>query len=195
MLTDTLTGFSLVLGSGSPRRASLLSEMGLKFEIRIPDVEEVVPRNLSGTEIPDYLARLKADQLVSQLTEKEILITADTIVWYEGRLLEKPRNASEARQMLRILSDDWHEVITSVCCTTLDDQQLRHETTLVRFRRLLDEEIDFYIREYPPLDKAGAYGIQDWIGLVGITEISGSYTNVVGLPTASLWEMLRVMVS
>ncbi len=170
-----------------------MEQMGLEFEIRTLEVDEKFPKELKGAEIPNYLARLKAGALQKQLKKNELLITADTIVWHEGRLLGKPESAAQAQAMLKSLSDDWHEVITSVCCTSIDKQRIVHETTLVKFRKLQDEEIRYYVEEYHPMDKAGAYGIQEWIGLVGIAEISGSYTNVVGLPTASLYELLRAM--
>lgn len=193
MLQPLLSDYRIILASSSPRRRELLEQMGIKFEQRSLDVAENFPARLKGAAITDYLARLKAEAYKEQLKEREILITADTIVWHEGRLLGKPGNEEEARKILGLLSDDWHEVITSVCCTTARQQRLLHETTLVKFRKLREEEIAWYVAEYHPFDKAGAYGIQDWLGLVGISEISGSYTNVVGLPTASLYELLRNM--
>lgn len=194
MLQAQLSAYNIILASSSPRRRELLEQMGIKFEQRTPNVAENFPLRLKGSAITDYLARLKADAFIDKLTKNDILISADTVVWHEGRLLGKPDNEKEARKMLGLLSDDWHEVITSVCCTTIEKQRLLHETTLVKFRKLREEEISCYVAEYLPFDKAGAYGIQDWIGLVGISEISGSYTNVVGLPTASLYELLRDMV-
>lgn len=193
MLEPLLSGYRIILASSSPRRRELLEQMGIKFELRSLDVAENFPARLKGAAITDYLARLKADAYKDQLRENEILITADTVVWHEGRLLGKPASQQEATKMLGSLSDDWHEVITSVCCTTSEQQRLLHETTLVKFRKLSEDEIAYYVAEYQPFDKAGGYGIQDWLGLVGISEISGSYTNVVGLPTASLYELLRNM--
>jgi len=195
MLQDLLSNYHLILGSGSPRRKELMQQMGLIFEVRPPVVEEKVPKDLMAEAIPDNLARLKADALACNLRPDDILITADTIVWHEGRHLGKPGGKSEAVKMLKHLSGDWHEVITTVCCTSTKKQRLSHETTLVHFKELREEEILYYVSQFRPWDKAGAYGIQEWLGLVGIAEISGSYTNVVGLPTASLYELLRIMVS
>jgi septum formation protein len=194
MLQDTFSDHRIILASSSPRRKELLEQMGLKFEQHSLDICEDFPPHLRAAAIPDYLAKQKADAYKDRLKTNEILITADTIVWYEDRLLAKPQDEQEALMMLNSLSDDWHEVITSVCCTSREQQRLIHETTLVRFRKLREEEITYYVAQFQPFDKAGAYGIQEWLGLVGIAEISGSYTNVVGLPTASLYELLRAMV-
>lgn len=194
MITDFLSGFELILGSQSPRRKELLEELGIPFKVRSMPVAENFPKKLKGAAIPEFLAKLKADAYLEQLKKNELLLTADTIVWHEGRLLGKPNDPEEAQRMLQTLSDDWHEVITAVCCSTRTKQRCIHETTLVKFRKLREEEISHYVASYQPLDKAGAYGIQEWIGMVGISEISGSYTNVVGLPTASVYELLRVMV-
>ncbi len=173
----------------------MLDQMGVVFEVQPLAVVENFPEKLEGAAIANYLARLKADAFDRPLQENELLITADTVVWHEGRLLAKPGSPEEAEEMLASLSDDWHEVISSVCCTTAEDQRWVHETTLVKFRKLRPEEIRYYVGKFHPMDKAGAYGIQEWIGLVGISEISGSYPNVVGLPTTSLYELLRAMVS
>jgi len=195
MLQELLSGYHLILGSGSPRRRKLLQEMGLVFEVRVPAVEENFPDTLAGAEIPKFIARSKAKALENSLGAGDILLTADTVVLHKGRLLGKPAGAAEAEDMLFSLSDSWHEVITSVCGTKQDRQLLLHETTRVRFRKLRKEEIAYYVSQFQPWDKAGAYGIQEWIGLVGIKEIRGSYTNVVGLPTAGVYELLRAMAS
>ncbi len=194
-MAELLSDYQIILGSQSPRRKELLRQMGLQFRVNTLSVVEEFPKILKGAAITDYLARLKADSLKGGLKENEILITADTIVWHEDKLLGKPGSPEEAIAMLSTLSDDWHEVITSVCCSTARKQRVVHETTLVKFRALRQEEIKHYVSTFQPLDKAGAYGIQEWIGMVGISEISGSYTNVVGLPTASLYEVLRSMVN
>ena len=194
-LLDKLSHYKIILASKSPRRSELMQQMGLRYEQAQIEVEENFPGHLKGPDITDFLARLKADAYPHTLKEHEILITADTIVWYEGRLLGKPKDLTDAKTMLQELSDDWHEVISSVCCTSKERQMIRHETTLVRFHRLREPEIDYYLEKFNPLDKAGAYGIQEWIGHMGISEISGSYNNVVGLPTASLYQLLRAMVS
>lgn len=184
----------MVLGSGSPRRQQFLKEMGLDFEVRLKDVDEVYPEHLQAGDISDYLAVLKASAHKNTLSKKEILITSDTVVWHKGRSLAKARDASEARSMLKTLSNDWHEVITSVCFTTLHSQKTVRQTTQVKFKNLSNGEIDHYIKNYQPFDKAGAYGIQEWIGLIGIEEIRGSYTNVVGLPTQLVYSTLINMV-
>lgn len=194
MLQDKLSGYTLVLGSGSPRRQQFLKEMGLDFEVRLKDVDEVYPEHLQAGDISDYLAVLKASAHKNTLSKKEILITSDTVVWHKGRSLAKARDASEARSMLKTLSNDWHEVITSVCFTTLHSQKTVRQTTQVKFKNLSNGEIDHYIKNYQPFDKAGAYGIQEWIGLIGIEEIRGSYTNVVGLPTQLVYSTLINMV-
>ena len=178
------------MGSGSPRRRIFLEEMGLDFEIRPIPVDEVYPENLKGQEISDYLARLKAEPFKAELKPNEIVITSDTVVWYNGNSLAKASNKAEAFEMLRTLSDDWHEVITSVCFTTLNSQKTVSATTMVKFMDFSDAEINYYIEKSHPFDKAGAYGIQEWIGLIGISEIKGPYTNVVGLPTHLVYKIL-----
>ncbi len=194
-LKEKLKDNKLILGSGSPRRKWFLEEMGLDFEIRPKSVEEIYPETLQATEISDYLAILKAEPFKKELNPNEIVITSDTVVWHKGKSLAKAANKQEAFQMLQILSGDWHEVITSVCFTTLDQQKTVHATTHVKFMDFTDQEIDFYVAQCQPFDKAGAYGIQEWIGMVGISEIKGSYTNVVGLPTHLVYKTLMELVS
>lgn len=169
--------------------------MGLDFEIQLRPVEEIYPQHLKGAEISDYLAALKASVFKDDLNPKEILITSDTVVWHNNESLAKAATPMEAFEMLKKLSDDWHQVITSVCFTTTDSQKVFNRITSVKFRELDDDEINYYIANYKPFDKAGAYGIQEWIGLVGIEEIKGSYTNVVGLPTQLVYKTLMHMVS
>lgn len=184
----------IILGSSSPRRRHFLELMGIPFEVRTSEVEEVYPEGMKGAEISDYLAKLKADSLRKTLKEDEILITSDTVVWHRERSLEKASDRDEAFYMLRTLSNDTHQVITSVCFTTQNSQKVVHETTEVRFKTLSDEEILYYIDVYKPFDKAGAYGIQEWIGLVGIEYINGSYSNVVGLPTQLVYkELMKIL--
>ncbi len=168
--------------------------MGIPFEVRLKPVNEVYPDHLKGAEISDYLAALKAGAFEGDLGEKEILITSDTVVWHKEESLAKPADADEAFQMIRRLANDSHEVITSVCFTTPRLQKVVHETTMVRFSELSEAEINHYIEVYKPFDKAGAYGIQEWLGLIGIEEIRGSYTNVVGLPTQLVYRTLSEMV-
>jgi len=190
MLQEKLKGKHLILGSGSPRRRYFLEELGLDFEIRLKYVEESYPESLRGAEISDYLARLKAVPFLDELVENDILVTADTIVWRFDHALGKPRDQEEARKMLRDLSCEEHEVISSVALTTCEDQFVLNETTRVKFKCLREEEIEFYTGKYKPFDKAGAYGIQEWIGLIGIEWIVGSYFNVMGFPVRKFYEKL-----
>lgn len=190
MLKEKLRGRKIVLASGSPRRQEYLKQLGLDFEIRLKDIDETYPPELKGKEITQYLARLKADVFLKDLKPNEILITSDTIVWHENKALGKPSNHSEALEMLKSMSNAWHEVVTSVCLSTIDSQRTESNTTKVKFRELAVTEIEHYISNFKPFDKAGGYGIQEWIGLVAIEEIQGSYPNVVGLPTHLLYKML-----
>ena len=189
-LKKKLQGYKLILGSGSPRRKLFLKELGLDFEVRPKSVDEIYPEHLQGQEISEYLAQLKATPFKKELQPKEIVLTSDTVVWHNGASLAKAANAQEAFEMLRTLSGDWHEVITSVCFTTIDFQKTVSAVTEVKFKEFSDEEINYYIEQCQPFDKAGAYGIQEWIGMIGISEIKGSYTNVVGLPTHLVYDTL-----
>src|SRR5690606_4302536 len=194
-LQKALRGHKIVLGSGSPRRKAFLEELGLEFEVRTKAVEEAYPEHLEGPQISDYLARLKAVPLREGLGPKEILITSDTVVWHRGVSLAKADDREQAVEMLQTLSGDSHQVITSVCCTTREQQRTETAITEVKVRELSREEIEYYVEKYRPYDKAGAYGIQEWIGLVGIDEIHGSYPNVVGLPTHLLYQTLMELLS
>ncbi|MEN1784334.1 MAG: Maf family nucleotide pyrophosphatase [Bacteroidota bacterium] len=190
-LLQKLKDKRLVLGSGSPRRRKFLEELGLLFEVRLKPVEEEYPETLLGAEIADYLAKLKADALKDTLAEDELLITSDTVVWCKGHSLAKAKDAHDAKTMLEQLSGGWHEVITAVCFTSLKQQQTVHSTTEVKIKKLKTTEIDFYIAQCQPFDKAGAYGIQEWFGAIAIEAIKGSYNNVVGLPTHLIYEVLE----
>ena len=190
MIDERLKDHKIVLASGSPRRQEYFRQLFLDFEIRLKEVEEIYPTNLEAHEITDFLSELKGKAFLSNIQEKEILITSDTIVWHKNKALGKPRDQKEAFTMLQSLSGQWHEVITSVCINTSNGQKTESCTTKVKFKKLEDFEIEFYIEHFKPMDKAGAYGIQDWIGLVAIEEIQGSYTNVVGLPTHLVYKML-----
>lgn len=183
----------LILGSASPRRKTLLEAMGFSFEVRTQDADETYPSHLKHSQITDYLCMLKASVLKQHLQPGSVLLTADTIVWQDGAVLGKPADRREAIATLQRLSGSWHEVITSVCFTTPDSQLVRHAVTRVRFAPLTPEMIEAYLRLGHPLDKAGAYGIQEWVGLVGVEGIEGSYTNVVGLPTHLVYETLTAM--
>ncbi len=185
----------LILGSTSPRRQALLREMGLRFECRTPDSDETYPEDLTDYHITDYLCVSKADSLHSAIGPGTLLLCADTIVWSDGRVLEKPRDLDEARTTLRQLSGRSHQVITSVCFRSLKEERVLHEITEVEFAGLEPDLIEYYLQNGHPLDKAGAYGIQEWIGLVGVNRIRGSYTNVVGLPTRLVYKTLRDMVN
>ncbi|MEM1336609.1 MAG: Maf family nucleotide pyrophosphatase [Bacteroidota bacterium] len=193
-LVKKLKDHKIILASGSPRRRKFLEEMGVPFEIRIPDVEEIYPKYLKAEEISDHLAILKAAALQADLKSNEILITSDTVVWYKNTSLAKAANTKEAMEMLNKLSGEWHQVITSVCITTPRSQKTENAVTRVKFRALTQEEITFYIEQYHPYDKAGAYGIQEWLGAIGIEEIRGSYNNVVGFPSHLVYKTLMDMV-
>lgn len=194
MWNEKLRAKKIILASGSPRRKQFFEDMGLDFEVRLKEVEEVYPKSLQGSEISDFLAELKASAFKGTLNENEIVITSDTVVWYQGKSLAKPADKDQAIEMLQELSDDWHEVITSVSFTTDSTQKTVNHTTKVKFKPLSDDEIHFYVENYEPYDKAGGYGIQEWIGLIGIEKIQGAYTNVVGLPTQLVYKTLMNMV-
>ncbi len=185
-----LKDHQLILASGSPRRKQLLEAMGLDFVVQSQSVAEVYPESLQHQDIPMYLAKLKAVPFSENLQQNQIILTADTVVWHNGTSLTKPNHKAAAFNMLSNLSGDWHEVITAVCITTSHTQQTVVETTRVKCDAFTDDIIQCYIETHHPFDKAGGYGIQEWIGLVGITEIQGSYTNVVGLPTQLVYKTL-----
>ncbi len=195
MLKEKLKDFQIILASGSPRRQQFFKELGIDFEIRLRPIEEVYPLALKASEISDYLAELKSVAFDGTLLENEILITSDTVVWHNGVSLAKASSRDEAFQMLQRLSGDWHEVITSVCFTTSKSKKTVHHCTKVKFKDLSTAEIDYYIDHYKPYDKAGAYGIQEWLGHIAIEEIKGSYTNVMGLPTHLLYKTLSDMAN
>ena len=190
MLNKILQHKNIILASGSPRRQQFFKEMDLNFTIQLKEIEEIYPDNLKAEAITDFLAVLKANAFENNLKENDILVTSDTIVWLKGKALGKPKDADDAFKMLQQLANQTHEVITSVCLKTIDKREVFHCITKVTFNALSDESIRYYIKNYNPLDKAGSYGIQDWIGLIGISKIEGSYTNVVGLPTEMLFKKL-----
>lgn len=201
MLED-LKKYSVVLASNSPRRKELLSGLGVNFSVKtLPDVDESFPDTLKGEEIPLFIARKKADAykvLFSSVTSNEVeepllVITADTIVWIEDEVLGKPANATEARAMLSKLSGKKHQVITGVCLTTASWQKSFAAVSEVQFSSLTEEEVDYYIQNYCPYDKAGAYGVQEWIGFIGVESIQGSYFNVMGLPIQRLYRELKTI--
>lgn len=191
MLKEKLKGYKIVLASGSPRRQQFMKELDANFEVRLKEVEEIYPDTLKGAEITDYLALLKAAALEDSLSDDEILITSDTIVWFNNKALGKPVDYDDAFAMLRSLSGNTHEVITSVCIKNAGIADVFNETTRVTFNPLTDEEIKYYLDNYKPYDKAGSYGIQEWIGLVAIANIEGSYANVVGMPVDKVYQHLN----
>ena len=189
MLKEKLKNHNIILASGSPRRQAFFKELDLDFTIQVKEVNEVYPSNLKHSEITDYLSRLKASVFVD-LKQNDILITSDTIVWKDEKAVGKPKDFKEAKQMLRDLSGKMHEVITSVCFTSKEFQKTVSDVTKVWFKTLSEEEIDYYLKTYKPFDKAGSYGIQEWIGYIGIEKIEGCYFNVMGLPTRLVYKML-----
>ena len=194
MLDQKLKDYHIILASGSPRRQQFFKDLGLEFEIRLKPIKEEYPQRLTHFEISDYLAQLKALPFKEELQPNDILITSDTIVWHNNKALGKPRDSSEAFAMIKSLSNATHEVITSVCFTSTVYEKTVNSVTKVTFKDFTDEEIDYYISTYQPFDKAGAYGIQEWIGHIGVTKIEGSYFNVMGLPTHLVYKTLNAMV-
>ena len=191
MLNNFISKYNIILGSSSPRRKELLTDLGVKFTIKTTNKEEKYPAILKDEDIAKFLAQQKTSYFLNQLKNDYLLITADTIVILDNTIFNKPKDKNDAFNMLSKLSDNTHKVITGVCIKTQNKELVFSSSTLVTFKKLLEQEINFYITNYNPLDKAGSYGIQDWIGKVGIITIKGSYTNVVGLPLAELYENLK----
>lgn len=191
MLRHKLAQYSLILASGSPRRQQFFKDLDLDFEIRLKEIEEIYPSELKAEAITNYLAELKANAFEGELNNNEILITSDTIVWHNNTALGKPKDEQDAFTILKSLSNATHEVITSVCFKTKEKTDTFFEVTKVTFNTLSDEAIQYYLDHYKPYDKAGAYGIQEWIGFVGVAKIEGSYTNVMGMPTDKVFDYLN----
>lgn len=189
MLREKLKNYNVILASKSPRRQQFFKELDLDFSIQLKEVEEIYPKELKGAEITDFLADLKS-QPFSSLSDTDLLITSDTIVWLNNKALGKPKDEQEAFLMLRELSGKKHEVITSISIKSKSFQKIINDTTAVYFKELSDEEINYYIKNYHPFDKAGAYGIQEWIGFIAINKMEGSYFNVAGLPVHKLYKEL-----
>ena len=184
----------VLLGSGSPRRRELLSMMDIEFEtIRLNDVNEVFPASLHAEEVAAYLSRLKAQSYIDKIDSETILITADTVVIVDDKIMGKPKDTSEAKFMLQRLSGGNHKVITGVSLTTAGAIHTFDEVTIVEFDKISDDDIDYYVEKYHPFDKAGSYGIQEWIGLIGVKKIDGCFYNVMGLPTSALYRHLKSM--
>ncbi|QIH40053.1 septum formation protein Maf [Flavobacterium sp. Sr18] len=191
MLRNKLEKYTLILASGSPRRQQFFKDLDLDFEIRLKEIEEIYPPELKEHEITNYLAELKASAFEGELKPNEILITSDTIVWHNNTALGKPKDEHDAFKILKSLSNATHEVITSVCFKTNEKVEILYEITKVTFNELSDESIRYYLENYKPYDKAGSYGIQEWIGFIGVSKIEGSYANVMGMPTDKVYEYLN----
>ncbi len=186
-----LSEYKVILASKSPRRRQLLDGLNIPFEVVIHEVNEIFPEDLAMEEIPVYLAKLKAEPFAEELNHDALVITADTIVWIDGQVLGKPENFDHAAKMLKQLSGKKHVVVTGVCLTSKEKQITFSASTEVWFKDLSAEEIKYYLENYRPYDKAGSYGVQEWIGYVAITRIEGSYFNVMGLPVQRLYEELK----
>jgi len=190
MLSEKFKNKHIILASGSPRRKELFQELGIKFSIQVKEINEVYPTSFKEEEITNYLALQKASIFEDVISENDIIITSDTIVWHNNKPLEKPKNTKEAIEMLQELSNSTHKVITSVCIKSNNKEKVFFDTTNVSFKKLTLEEISYYVKNYKPFDKAGGYGIQEWIGFIGVTKLEGSYFNVMGLPVHKLYEEL-----
>ncbi|MDD4488888.1 MAG: Maf-like protein [Paludibacter sp.] len=190
-MLDNLKKYKIILGSASPRRQELLRGINLPFEVMPINVDESYPPYLTGVEIPMYLAEKKADAYKSMLNDELMVITADTIVLLEGNVLGKPVDKADAIKMLQKLSGKTHQVITGVCISTKLRRRTFHTISEVKFARLNDAEIDYYLELYAPYDKAGSYGVQEWIGFIAVEQINGSYFNVMGLPIQRLYNELK----
>lgn len=190
-MLDNLKKYHIILGSNSPRRQELLKGIRVDFEVIPIDADEHLPAHIQGIEVAGYLAERKADSYKNIITDHDLLITADTIVLYENRILGKPHNKQEATEMLRFLSGKTHQVVTGVCISTINRRHTFHTVTEVQFSNLTEDEIEYYIENYKPYDKAGAYGVQEWIGFIAVEHINGSYFNVMGLPIQKLYQELK----
>lgn len=191
-MLENLNKYEIVLASNSPRRKELLQRMGVNFKVRtLFGIDESYPDSLRGEDIVCYISRNKAKAYQSSMAPNELLITADTIVYVDGEVMGKPKNAEQAKEMLHKLSGKTHQVVTGVTIVTAKRTENFGVTSQVKFTNITDEEINFYVDNYLPFDKAGAYGIQEWIGIVAVEEIKGSYFNVVGLPVQRLYQKLK----
>ncbi len=192
MLLKNLESYEIILASKSPRRQQLLRDLGLTFSVQSMNIPEVFPEGLEITEVPVYLAELKAEAFRPILKDNQLVITADTIVCLDGQVMNKPDGYADGFRMLRGLSGKKHQVLTGVCLLTTEKKVSFYASTDVWFKDLSDEEIHYYLENFHPYDKAGAYGIQEWIGYIGIYHIEGSFFNVMGLPVQSLYEHLKL---
>ena len=189
MLREKLSDYNVILASGSPRRQNFFKELDIPFKIDVRPVEEIYPDHLKGAQITEYLAELKSDAF-QDLKENEIVITSDTIVWFEDKALGKPKDYKEAFEMIKSMSGKPHKVYTSIFIKSKRFRKVFYDKTEVWFKELTESEIEYYLTTCKPYDKAGGYGIQEWIGLIGIEKIQGSYFNVVGLPVHKLYKEL-----
>jgi len=190
MLYNKFKNKNIILASGSPRRQELFKELGVNYSIKVKEVDEIYDSTLKKEEITNYLAELKANAFSNEIGNNDIIITADTIVWQNNKALEKPKNKLEAIKMLQQLSGTKHSVFSSICIKNKYLQKVFYDETIVYFKKLSEQELVYYVENYKPFDKAGAYGIQEWIGLIGVTRLEGSYYNVMGLPVHKLYEEL-----
>lgn len=189
-LKEKLRPYNIILASGSPRRKQFLTDLGLDFTVLPTNIEEKFPADLQGKDIALYIATQKANA-ISNLKNNDLIITCDTVVWLDNTALEKPADEKEATEMLQKLSGKTHQVISAVCIKSVLKQELLYDITEVTFNDLCEKDIHYYVKNFKPFDKAGAYGIQEWIGLTGIEKLNGSYTNVVGMPVEKLYKQLN----
>ena len=194
MIIKKIKDYNIILGSASPRRKQLLANLGIDFTIKTTQKKESYPLNLDENEIAEFLAQQKANFISNNLKNNFLLITADTIVVYNNRILHKPKDEKDALNILTKLSAQKHKVITGVCIKTQEKEVVFSTETEVHFNKLSETEIEYYINKFKPFDKAGSYGIQEWIGYIAIAKIEGSYNNVVGLPTADLYQKLKLFI-
>ena len=174
--------YNIILGSGSSRRKELLGMTGINFSVMSIPIDESFPDSLQGTEISEYIVKNKSDAFKKLIKENQIIITADTLVWFENKYLGKPKDKKEAKYMLKLFAGKSHDVITSVGFLTISNFKIFTESTTIIYKSLTDSEIEYYVENVNPIDKAGSYGIQDWIGMIGVEHVNGSYTSVLGLP-------------
>ena len=193
-MLNKLDKYTIVLGSNSSRRKKILEKMNIKVEVRASNIDESITSDINIIEIPVFLAQKKSNSLSKDLKEKEILITADTVVIYKNKIITKPKNSLDAKKILEQLSNNTHQVITGVCIRSQNKEHTFSNITEVTFNKLNDNDIDYYIKQFNPYDKAGSYGIQEWIGLIGVKKIKGSYTNVVGLPSSQVYQELNKFI-
>jgi septum formation protein len=193
-MLEKIKKYNFILGSNSPRRKGILKEMGINFDIRVSNIDETIPKGIKSNDAPVFLAKSKSHDLKEKLKPNEILITADTLVFLNNEIISKPSNNKQAKETLEKLSNKKHTVITGVCICTIEKEKSFSATTEISFNKLDNKDIEHYVEKFNPSDKAGSYGIQEWIGLIGIEEINGSYTNVVGLPSAKLYQELKKFI-